>query len=346
MNAIDSSSFKRWTTQWPHRRGWLLFLFLCGWSSGCDTKPAVPDDAVLTQALQWLDDGQVAAAEQALREYWKAHPDSQLAQDELRWLCFHQFRFRDVEQIARAGVERHPGDPIYLVHAMMTRFRPPVPQEGLAQLESIQQRHPGQLRVLVGLAYANWHLGELERASEFFNQALQQSPADHETRLLAAEFLIERNQYETAVKLLEFPADPMGSAPAYFEPDDRWWWLWCQVDIARDQWDPALEHVRQALFRRPGEIRYVQRQGLILQRLQQATAAAEVFQHAQELEAHQMALNEFVLSGAVQSPSADQCIEAAGHCEALGWNWLATGWRLRSDRLRSGRPPSTDSHHP
>jgi len=319
-------------------------IVVCLWGLtglvGCENQSPGARTADLSQALQLLDSGELDAAETALTDYVKRHPESSVAHEELRWLYFNQFRPRDVERLVEEGIRRHPGDHEYLRHAMLTQFRPQLPQEGLAYLEQVQQQHPGQLRVLLGLGYAYWHLGELQRARETFHAAIQRAPQDFEVQLLVAEFLIEQNESDLAAELLGIQKSLAKTNSVAAQTDDRWWWLCSLIAESRNELPQAWEQVQQASRLRPFEIKYIQRQGLLLQRLGQAEAAAKVFEQAHELEANQMALNEIVLSGAVSVPTPVLCEEIAGRYEVRDQPSLADSWRLLGQRLQAGYVPS------
>ncbi|MBI1348477.1 tetratricopeptide repeat protein [bacterium] len=312
-----------------------LILLGAGLTAGCESKSAQTPGDRLAQALAALDAGELAAAEEQLLGYLQEHPESQVAHDELRWLYFNQFRLRDVERLAREGVEEHPGEHAYLMHALMTEFRPPVPQEGLPYLEGIEQQYPGQWRVLVALGYAHWQIGHLDRARENFNAALELAPSNLETRLTVAEFLLEQTQFSTVKDLLA----PWGTPLAPVSPceqNDRWWAIQAQLAMSQKDWAVALGCLQHAQKLRSWDIAYVQQIGAIFQQMGRAEEAAAAFKSAHELEENQMALNELVLSGAVTTPTPAVCEEVAQRCEFRGQTWLAKGWRTLGKRLRSG----------
>lgn len=321
-----------------------VMMVVCLWGlTGCENQSPAPHASDLSQALELLGAGQLEAAEAALTDYLATHPESSVAHEELRWLYFNQFRTRDVERLVEEGIRRHPGEHEFLRHAMLTQFRPQLPQEGLAYLEQVQQQHPGQLRVLLGLGFAYWHLGELQQAREAFNAALKRAPQDFEVQVLVAEFLIEQNEYDLAAELLGIQESSAKAHDLAAKTDDRWWWLCSLIAESRDHLPLALEQVQQASRLRPFEIKYIQRQGLLLQRLGKAEAAALAFEQAHDMEANQMALNEIVLSGAVSVPTPVLCEEIAGRYEVRGQQSLAEGWRLLGQRLQAGYVPAASA---
>ena len=308
----------------------LWFLVGCGKTA----PPEVP--ATLPEALQWLKEGQLEAAEQVLEAYLSEHPASVTANDELRWLYFNEFRSRDVERVVRQSLQQHPGRHEFLMHALMTQFRPPLPQEGIGYLEKAQREHPNQQPVLTALGYGYWQLGRLDEARKSLNAALAVAPLDSETRLIAAEFLMEQNQPQEAGKLLKSATNSSPNLKA----DDRWWWLNSRLSEGENDFAHALRQIDQALKLRPFEIKYVHRRGMILQRLGRGEDAAAAFRRANDLEAKQMKLTEIVLSGELMEPTPALCEEIAALCKFRGQTLQADGWRLLSERLKTGTGPA------
>lgn len=287
----------------------------------------------LPSALAMLGDGRLDQAEAALQAELDAHPDSPAATEELQWLYFNQFRVRELEQFLEGRIEAAPGNPAWLHHALMSEIRSPVPREGLGYLESIQARQPGQTAVLRGLGYCQWQLGELRAAWRLIDAALKSRPEDVETRLLAAEFLIEQGRWAAAGAVL----NDDGLRPA-FEADDRWWST--QSRLSESEGDPpaALARLERALQLRPFELKYVHRRAVLLSAAGRKPEAAEAFEIAGRWEACQKQLTEVALSGRLQQPEPELCLEVAELYDCRARPFYAERWRRLAARLDRREP--------
>ncbi len=284
---------------------------------------AVFRDAHRARALLLLGQGDLAAAETVLAEHVRQFPQDDAAAGELRWLYFNEFRRRDVERLLEDRLARNPRDLPLLVELLMTEFRGPVAREGLDYLEQVQARRPGQPAVLRALGFCYWQIGDLRQARGCLDEALALGPDDAEARLLSANFLLDQGEVQAAERMLEPREEP--SAPAA-GPDDREWFL--RAELAERQRDlpAALAAVEAALERRPFELKYVHRRGLLLQRLGRAEEAAACFRRSDELGKCEMRLTELVWGGALAPPTRETCAEIADLCARRGRERHAAGW--------------------
>jgi tetratricopeptide (TPR) repeat protein len=321
----------------------LLMLFVVGLSLSLlrgspAPRPAKSSFAVLEEILANLADGQLAAAEIGLREYLAAHPDSEAASEELRWLYFNQLRTRDVQEFLEAEFQSHPDQLWLLAELLTTEFRKQLPREGLKYLQDVNARHPGQAPVLLALGYCYWQIGELGEAHAALQSALELRPQHRATRLLVAEYLLEQNEPVAAAALIEESPDVVESAGRLdFAEDDRWWSLKSQLADRRGDLIGAQQDLARALELRPAELQYVQRQGQLLQRLGRMQESAEVLRAANRLEAIHTELSEIVLRGKHEQPTPELCRRLADLCEELHQPLRSDGWRRLAEQLAAPR---------
>ncbi len=277
----------------------------------------------------------MTTAERMLQDVLERNPLDSRARTELRWLYFHEFRVRDVERLLEEALQREPHDLETLTHLILSEFRGPVPQEGLGRLQMIEARQPGQLCVLRALAHCHAHLGHTEEARQSLNAALAQSPDDVETLLIAGEFCIARGDAAAAAKTAARLNAALSDGTA---TDDRIWSL--SAEVARLQGDThtALECSDHALQRRPFELRYHQRRGLLLKSLGREEESSAALRRAQELADCQMRLTELAWSGALQDPTADECAEVASLCAIRGKSLQTEGWQYWAAVLQQTGP--------
>jgi tetratricopeptide (TPR) repeat protein len=293
----------------------------------------------LDEVLANLADGRLDTAEVRLRRYLESHPDSEQAAEELRWLYFNQLRTRDVEEFLAAQLQRFPDHYWLLAELLTTEFRKQLPREGLKYLQEVNERHPGQAPVLLALGYCYWQIGELDQAHPALQAALELRPHHPATRLLIAEYLLEQNETDAASALLGQPRDGLSASD---EPDlsqdDRWWSLRSVLAERRGEWDEAERHIARAIELRPGELKYLQRQGLLWQRLGRPEESARVLQQANRLEAVHSELSEIVLRGRHEEPSPEFCRHLGALCEQLHQPLAAAGWRRAAESLKVAPP--------
>ncbi len=322
-----------------------------------DLLGRIPSDSIwhktagVERFMALLQDDQLQAAEIAMHAHLARYPDSEEANDELRWLYFNQFRSREIERLIQQQLKRLPGRFSVLRHSLLTEFRKPVPREGVGYLESVERHRRGQLGVARALGYCYWQLGNLEKSKVFIDAAWRADPTNIETRIIAAEILIERNQLDAAADLLSVAssstnsnlpesaaASDGGRAGGDIDvfPDDRVYWLLSQIAERRGQHEQAMSLLSQAMKLRPLELKYVHRHGMLLRRAGRHDESAARLRLANQLESCQTRLTEIVLSGAPDRPTAKLCRELAELCEVRGRQLEARGWRSIAQRLTAG----------
>ena len=287
--------------------------------------------ASLARAEVLLLDGRLEDAEVVLKSHLQRYPKSQPAHDELRWLLFNQFRTRELDQFLEAGLAEDPGSYTLLYHLLLTEMRQPVPREGVAYLLQIDERQPEQRTVDRAIGYCQWQLGEIENARKRIDKAWSADPSDWETRILAAEFLIEQNQLDTAEVCLN--RDSTNDAI-----DDRWWWLQGRLADRRHDPSAAVEHVRRAAQLRPFELKYAHRLAQLLRAAGHADESETWARNAAAIEAANKRLTEIVLSGGLERPTLELSLELAQLHERRGRIAQSRSWRLLAKQLQSGSP--------
>ncbi|OHB84864.1 MAG: hypothetical protein A2V98_16630 [Planctomycetes bacterium RBG_16_64_12] len=297
------------------------------------------EEASFSQAVAYLHQARIEAAEDAMVRHLRRYPtggkhsSSQAVHEELRWLYFNLFRPRELEQFLTASLKRHPGDFSLLFHLLYSEFRPPIAQEALGYLKPINQRQPGQPSVLLALGYCSWKLGDAKTAWQQIEAALELRPEHLETRLVAAEVLLEQDQLDAAEALLSRPEDASSSLGEQFQQDDRWWWLRSKLAQLRGDDALALGYLEEATALRPSELRYVHRRGVLLQAMGKTEEAAQAFAGAKQLEQCESRLATIVLSNELERPTVDLCLDVADLCEKRGRKLQAAGWRHVAQQL-------------
>jgi tetratricopeptide (TPR) repeat protein len=303
---------------------------------------AVPRESVEHRAAGLLAarlltaDGDVTAAELAMARHLRDYPDDDEVAEDLHWLYFHLFRVRDVDRLLAERLARDPDDFKLLTARIMSEFRGPVPREGLALLEAVQQRRPGQPYVLRGLAICHWQLGDLDTARLEFESALAAAPGNIEILLSTGDFLLDQNQSTLSAEVLR--RIEAAQPPANSE-EDRIAWLRCRVLESRGQFSEALAALEAALAVRPFDLKYRQRRGMLLQRLGRVVDAADSFRRADELSRCQMRLTEIAWAGLLQQPTPGLCREVSGLCHVRGKTAEAEAWEAWAKRITEGRRP-------
>lgn len=282
-------------------------------------------------AFLCLTDRRLEIAERRLRQHLERYPDSPPLRDELRWLYFNQLRTRELETFLEQELEKNPADLSLAIELLNSEFRKQLPREGIGYLQEADARHPDQAPVKAAIGYCLWQIGRVEEARAGFERALELAPSETRIRQMAAEFLLEQGgQLEQVGELLE-------PQPA----DDNGWYLLSRWSEQKGDLAAAESHIRAALQRRPGELKYVQRRGELLRRLGQTQAADKALQAANELETVQTELSELVLRGRHEQPTVETCQQLAKwnrarqrHVQAQAWERAAKDFSTRPVRQR------------
>jgi tetratricopeptide (TPR) repeat protein len=258
--------------------------------------------------------------------------DHAAAYEELRWLYFNQLRRREVEQLLQERLERRPDDPQVLIDFLYTEFRKQIAEEGLATLQRINEHQPGQPSIVLALGYCHWRLGEVATAWSHLKEALAMRPDHLETRLIVADFLLERGELDAAEKLLG-PADATSEMAKRRSDDDRWWWLHSRLARRRGATQQALQALEQALQRRPHELAYLHRYAALLRETGRTEEAEQARERAKDLEECKSRLEFLVHSGELENPTRELCLELAELCQRRGHPAQADGWRHLAQRI-------------
>lgn len=288
----------------------------------------------LTLAKQQLAEGRLDLAEISLQSHLQRFPNSQEALEELQWLYFNQFRTREIEELLEAHLVRFPDDVGAAIELLNCGFRKQLPREGIGYLREVDQKQPGQASVQLALGYGHWQIGELDAARTMLQAALSQRPNHRETRYIVAEFLLENGESESVAALV---AEDVGLKGAEDRDDDRVWLL--RSLIAERLGDVAAAHraIERASSKRPGELQYVHREGLLLQWLGRQEEATRRLQRANELEGVQSELSEIVLRGQHTEPTPELCERLADLLHEFGRDVPAQCWRQFGDRLAASK---------
>ncbi len=280
--------------------------------------------AGLTLAKQHLTNGRLDLAEVALRAYLQRNPNSTVALEELRWLYFNQFRTREIEEILEARLVRFPEDAATAIELLNCEFRKQLPREGIGYLREVDRKQPRQAAVQLALGYCDWQIGELDAAQTAFQAALSQRSDHRETRYVVAEFLLENGEVEAANELVTTTAE---------QDDDRALFLRSLISERQGDVESAYQAIEHAVSKRPGELRYVHREGLLLQRLGRTGEATQRLRRANELEGFQSELSEIVLRGQHAEPTPELCERLANLLHEFGRDVQSRTWRQLGSRL-------------
>lgn len=284
---------------------------------------SVPEDAVAFEkagfalASAWLRSGELERAETALRRYLVRFPAAESAREELRWLCFNQFRTRDVEQILIDRLKLTPGDPETLAALLDSEYRQQVPFEGAKYLEQINLLRPGQGSVSVALGFAYWRMGDVEKARPLFQTALTASPDQSHVLLTVAAFLLEQGQSQEAEQLLE---------SKQVQQDDRYWSLRSELSEQRQQIELALKDLDRAISLRGNNYRYASRRANLLRSLKRMKEAAEAAEVALRLQQVDRAFADIVEAGTHHQPTREVALNIARQYTEAGNSFLAENW--------------------
>lgn len=282
---------------------------------------------LLIQTL--METSNLAEAERQMQRHLQSFPDERLVWDELRWLCFNQFRTRDVEELSHWWLKMHPDDTQALTHLLLGVFRPQVPQEGSRYLKQIQETAGQQVPVLRAMAWAAWQSGQNDEARKLLAQAWDADADDPRTRFLSAEFLIEEQSFAAAARVLG--TEPFGvSGEMFGDQTDRWHWLQSRVLLGRDQVAAALDEVTRAATLRDGELNYIHSQAVLLKQLGRDDEARTAFHRAQTIEKCRKRFAEIAFSGEWKTPDSELRHELADLYHQCGNRHVAELWRKLS----------------
>ncbi|MFM9959755.1 MAG: tetratricopeptide repeat protein [Planctomycetaceae bacterium] len=249
----------------------------------------------LSLAKQHLVEGRLDLAEAALQSHLQRFPNSAEALEELRWLYFNQFRTREIEELLEAHLARYPKDIAAAIELLNCEFRKQLPREGIGYLRDVDRKQPGQSSVQLALGYCHWQIGELDEARTAFQTALAQRRDHRETCNVVAEFLLEEGEIEAAAELVKD------------REDDQAWFLRSLIAEQHGDVEAAYRAIANASSQRPGELRYVHREGLLLKRLGRHEEATRRLHRANELEGFQTELSEIVMRGRHTEPTPEMC---------------------------------------
>lgn len=277
--------------------------------------------ARMTLAKQHLAEGRLDLAEAALQSHLQRFPNSPDALEELRWLYFNQFRTREIEEVLEAHLARYPDDIAAAIELLNCEFRKQLPREGIGYLRDVDRKQPGQPSVQLALGYCHWQIGELDEARTAFQAVLAQRRDHRETRNVVAEFLLEQGEIEAAAELVKD------------REDDQAWFLRSLIAEQHGNVEAAHQAIRHASSQRPGELRYVHREGLLLKRLGRHDEASRRLQRANELEGSQSELSEIVMRGQHSEPTPELCNRLADLLHEFARDVPSRCWRRLGSRL-------------
>ncbi len=296
----------------------------------------------LIRAKRHLADGRLDLAEASLKAHLHRYPNSTEALEELRWLYFNQFRNREIEELLEAHLVQFPDDVSVAIELLNCEFRKQLPREGIGYLREINQQQPGQAAVQLALGYCHWQIGENDAARTALQAALKQRPDHRETRYIAAEFLMESGEVEAVATLVAEDGDTKGAPEPVMtnRDDDRVWYLRSLIAEHFGDVDSAYRAITRASAKRPGDLRYVHREGLLLQRLGRKEDATFMLQRANELEGFQSELSEIVLRGQHTEPTPELCERLAELLREFRRDVPSRCWRQLGHRMAaSNRRP-------
>jgi Tfp pilus assembly protein PilF len=276
------------------------------------------------QALLGMFD--LAGAELQMQRHLEIFPSERAIWDELRWLCFNQFRTRDVEELSHWWLKNYSKDTPALTHLLLGVFRPQVPQEGTPYLQQVQKSAGPQVLVWRALAWAAWQSGNQDEAKRLLEQAWQTGSEDPRVRLLSAEILIEEQNVAAAERVLG--TEPFGvSGKMFGDQTDRWHWLRSRVLLEQGDVAASLEEVLRAVAIDRGNLMYIHGHAVLLKQLGADVEAAEIFNTARTIEGCKKRLAEIAFSGEWEAPTPVLRKEIADLYQRSGEDLLARLWR-------------------
>lgn len=291
-------------------------------------------------AKQHLAEGRLDLAEVALQAHLDEKPNSTEALEELRWLYFNQLRTREIEDTLEAHLVRFPDDFMTAIELLNCEYRKQLPREGIGYLREIDRKQPGQASVQLALGYCFWQIGELDNARTSLQAALSRRPNHRQTRYIVVEFQLENGETESAAELVaevvSLTDDKNDKVTSHVDrDDDRVWFLRSLIAEQQGNVELAYRDIECALSKRPGELRYVHREGLLLLRLGRPKEALQKLRRANELEGFQSELSEIVLRGRHTEPTPELCERLADLLHEFGHTIQSQTWRRLGPRLQS-----------
>lgn len=280
-------------------------------------------------ASAYLQTADLERGEAELRRYLKRYPAADAAREELRWLCFNQFRPRETVALLEERLALNPGSHQVLADLLDSEYRQQVPFEGVQYLEQIEQKKPGQGSVGLALGYAYWRTGRVEQARPMLRTALTARPNDSHTRFVVAAFLIEQGQLAEAEEILSHSPIP--------DDDDRYWSLRSQISEQKNDAAASLAHLDQAIRRHGTAHRYATRRASLLRKLARGRPEIEAASSAAyELLKVDRELADIVESLAHHHPTRSSAQRLAVLCGKVGKARQAAGWRMLAEQLPEG----------
>lgn len=276
-----------------------------------------------------LQSGDVEQAETVLRRYLERFPAAETTREELRWLCFNQFRTRDVAQILIDRLRQEPGDPKTLADLIDCEYRQQVPYEGAAYLEQVNRLKPGQGTVSVALGFAKWRMGQIDEARALFRTALVARPEDPHVRFTVTEFLIEQGQLADAEKILDGSPIP---------GDDRYWSLRSQLAEQKNETATALVHLDKAVELHGNDYRYASRRANLLRKLKRGMEVEAASNTAFQLQRIDRAFADLVEAQTHHHPTKTDALKIADLYQQTGRKLLSENWRTLAEQLPERKP--------
>ena len=123
-----------------------------------------------------------------------------------------------------------------------------------------------------------------------------------------------------------------------FDSDDRYWELRCRIAELRDDPKRALVDINQALSLRPFTKEYESRRARLLQKLQRAEEARQVYDRSHEFAKSELELWRLTRDLGTRTPTLSECEHVAQLYESLGKALQAGAWRRLSELLARDAP--------
>jgi len=269
------------------------------------------------------------------------YPQAIQARNELWWLYRDQLRTRETVRLLTERFRIYPDDFSVLPHLLHAELESAGAvsqkvQNVLPQMEEVQRRHPGQASVLLALGICYWRNSQIDQADKFLEEALAVRPDNARTRIVFAEFLLERNQLERAQSVLLRNQQSGGTAMEMksLTIDDRFWVLRSRYAEKQGTYDKALEFLDRAISISPHNREYFSRKASVLRRLgkkSDAEKSAQYSLHLDKINKELMMLSRKV--GTVQTTPAD-CRKIAEICRELNKPKQADAWMTLLERAQ------------
>ena len=275
-------------------------------------------------------DGQLTAAEAELEQYIGRYRPTQRVWDLYFRVLYLQSRTRDVVSLFERKFAANPDSLSDVRFLLKAEFVPQEPQETLGLLEIIHNRHPGDVNVQVALAIALNRVDEENRAEELLRDVLDRQPGHHRARIVLAQWLADRQEFESAEDVLwrsggyPDPGDAAGIAA-----DDRFWSVSSRLAERNAEAQRALQYIDRALQLRANDKQYLTQRAQILRQLSKKEEAAVAAQQSVEAGRAEHDLYLLALDLENRPVSVADCELAAQSYRKLGREERAELW----DRL-------------